>query len=161
MNLLCLLGSGNLASADGPDGLVGNDNLGPVTGANLGLEGVQLLGDDRDGGAGLTLLERLAAAPDDADAVVGSVLGLGSDNLVRLAENGPSLAVTQDRPGDVAVKELRDGQLTSKGTVGLVVDVLRGDGDLLAQRLTDGDEVEGWWCNNDLCGQKRKGWSVH
>lgn len=161
VNLLCLLGSGNLASADGPDGLVGNDNLGPVTGANLGLEGVQLLGDDRDGRAGLTLLERLAAAPDDADAVVGSVLGLGSDNLVRLAENGPSLAVTQDRPGDVAVKELRDGQLTSEGTVGLVVDVLRGDGDLLAQRLTDGDEVEGWWGNNDLCGQKRKGWSVH
>lgn len=161
VNLLCLLGGGNLASANGPDGLVGNDDLGPVTGANLGLESVQLLGDDRDGGAGLTLLERLAAAPDYADAVVGSVLGLGCDNLVRLAENGPPFAVAQDRPGDVAVKELRDGQLTGEGTVGLVVDVLRGDGNLLAQRLTDGDEVEGWWGNNDLCGQERKVWSVH
>lgn len=106
MNLLCLLGGGNLAGANGPDGLVGNDDLGPVTGANLGLESVQLLGDDRDGGAGLTLLERLAAAPDDADAVVGGVLGLGGNNLVGLAQDGPSLAVTQDGPGDVAVKEL-------------------------------------------------------
>lgn len=85
VDLLSLLSSGDLAGANGPDGLVGDNNLGPIASANLGLEGIQLLSDNRNSGASLTLLERLAAAPDDADAVVGGVLGLGGNELIALA----------------------------------------------------------------------------
>lgn len=59
--------------------------------------------------------------------------------------------MAEDRPSDVAVEKLRDGQLTSEGAVGLVVDVLRGDRDVLTQLFADGDEVEGWWGDDDLC----------
>jgi hypothetical protein len=45
---------------DIPDGLVGNDNLAPVL--DLVGNSLELLGDDLDGGAGLTLLKALTAA---------------------------------------------------------------------------------------------------
>lgn len=150
MDLLGLLSSGDLAGANGPDGLVGNDDLGPVR-ADLGLEGGELLGDDVDGLAGLTLLERLATAPDDADATVGGELGLGGNNLVRLVEDCSALAVAQDGPGGTSVLQLLDRDLTGVGTVGLVVDVLGGDLNLLGQGLTNGLQVEGWWGDNGLC----------
>lgn len=124
VHLLRLLGRGDLAGTDGPDRLVGNDDFGPVAGADLGLEGIQLLGDNRNSRAGLALLERLTAAPDDADAVVDRELGLGGDGLVRLAQDRPPLTVAQNSPGDAAVEKLRHRDLTSEGTVGLVVDVL-------------------------------------
>lgn len=150
MDLLGLLGGGDLAGANGPDGLVGNDDLAPV--ADLLLEGGELVGNDLEGLAGLALLEGLAAAPDDADAVLDGVLGLGGDGLVRLLEDGAALRVAQDGPVDVGVLELLDGDLTGEGTVGLVVDVLGSDLDgLLLQVLTDGQEVEGGRSNDGLC----------
>lgn len=148
VNLLSLLGGGNLAGTNGPDGLVGDDNLGPVR--DLGLEGGELFGDDGDGVAGLTLLEALTAAPDDAEAVGGGILGLGGNNLVRLAEDGTALRVSEDGPVDLGVGELGNGKLTSEGTIGLVVDVLGGDFDLGANLLTDRDEVESAGSNDDL-----------
>lgn len=106
VHLLSLLDGGNLASANGPDGLVGNNNLLPVGTRNLGGEGSQLLLDDGDGLAGFTLLEGLAAAPDDAHATVDGDLGLGSNNLVCLVQDGPALRVAEDGPVDAAVLEL-------------------------------------------------------
>lgn len=150
VDLLGLLGGGDLAGADGPDGLVGDDDLGPV-GADLGLEGVELLGDDGDGLAGLALLERLAAAPDDAQPAVGGDLGLGRDHLVRLAQDRATLAVAQDRPGHVAVLELLHRDLARVGAVGLVVDVLCCHLDVLVQRVTNVVQVQCWWRNDDLC----------
>ena len=149
VNLLGLLSGGNLAGANGPDGLVGNDNLGPV--ADLGLEGLELLADDLDGLARLALLEGLTAAPDDADAVVGGVLGLGGDELVGLLEDGAALGVAQDGPVDLAVDELGDGQLAGEGTVGLVVDVLGGDANFGAEVLANKDQVDGAGGDDDLC----------
>lgn len=148
VNLLSLLGGGNLAGANGPDGLVGNDNLGPV--GDLGLEGGELLGDNSDGVARLTLLEALTAAPDDAEAVGGGILGLGGNNLVRLAEDGTALRVTEDGPVDLGVGELSNGKLTSESTVGLIVDVLGGDFDLGTNLLADRNEVESTRSNDDL-----------
>lgn len=145
MNLLGLLGGGHLAGTDGPDGLVRDDDVlpGGLT-VQLLLEGSELLGDDVDGLAGLALLEGLAAAPDDAHAVVGGVLGLGGDDGVRVAEVGAALGVAQDGPGDVAVLELGDRDFAGEGTVGLVEDVLRGDLDAGAEVLPDQEEVECW-----------------
>lgn len=154
MDLLCLLGRGDLASADGPDGLVSNNDLGPVASANLGLEGIQLLGHDRHGRASLTLLEGLTAAPDDADTVVDCVLGLGGDGLVRLAQDRAPLAVAENGPGNAAVEQLRYGNLTSEGTVGFVVDILGSNLDLLAQLLTDELQIQSWRCDNNLCQRR-------
>lgn len=149
VDLLGLLGGGDLAGANGPDGLVGNDNLGPV--GDLGLEGSELLADDLDGLAGLALLEGLAAAPDDADAVLGGVLGLVGDDLVGLLEDGAALRVAEDGPVDLAVEELRDGQLAGEGAVGLVKDVLGSDTNLGAQGVADEDQVDGAGGDDDLC----------
>lgn len=140
VDLLGLLGGGDLAGADGPDGLVGDDNLGPVR--DLGLEGGELLADDLDGLAGLALLQGLAAAPDDAQAVLGCVLGLAGDHLVALAEDGAALGVAQDGPVDAAVLELRDGDFAGEGAVGLVVDVLGGDLNAGAEAFADEEEIQ-------------------
>lgn len=44
-----------------PDGLVGNDDLGPILLGQLGSDGVQLLGDNIDSLASFTLLSRVIA----------------------------------------------------------------------------------------------------
>lgn len=56
MDLLGLLGGSNLAGANGPDGLVGDDNLSPLLLGQLLGGGVELTGDDLDGLVGLALL---------------------------------------------------------------------------------------------------------
>lgn len=148
MDLLGLLSGGNLASANGPDGLVGDDDVGPV--GDLGLERLDLGRDKLNGLASLTGLEGLAAAPDDLEAVLGSVLGLGGDDLVRLADDGSALGVAEDGPVDLTVLELGDGDLASESTVGLVVDVLGGNLDILAESVADERKVEGRRRDNDL-----------
>lgn len=148
MNLLSLLSGGNLAGANGPDGLVGDDDLGPV--GNLGLEGSELSADDLDGLAGLTLLQRLTAAPDDRNTVVGSVLGLEGDDLVALAEDGAALGVAKDGPVDAAVLELGDGDFAGEGAVGLVEDVLGGNLDTLAEVFADEEQMQVGRRDDDL-----------
>lgn len=140
MDLLSLLSGGNLASANGPDGLIGDDDLRPVR--DLGLESGKLFADDIDGLAGLTLLQGLSAAPDHANAVLGGVLGLEGDNLVALAEDGAALGVAQDGPVDAAVLELRDGDFAGESAIGLVVDVLGGNFEALAEVLADEEEMQ-------------------
>lgn len=141
MHVLRLLSSSNLAGTNSPDGLVGDDNLAPVV--NVALEALKLLGNDIDSLASLALLEGLAAAPDDADAVLGSVGGLEGDGLVGLLEDGAALGVAEDGPVDVEVLELLDGDLAGVGAVGLVEDVLGGDLDVVLDALADEGEVEG------------------
>lgn len=148
MDLLSLLSGGDLASANGPDGLVGNDDVAPV--GDLVLEGLELLGDVLDGLATLTLLKALTAAPDDAQAVLGSVFGLGGNNLVGLANDGSSLGVAQDDPVDVVVLELGNGDLAGEGTVRLVEDVLGSDLDVVLDGLLDERKVEGGRRDDDL-----------
>ena len=149
VDLLGLLLGGDLAGANGPDGLVGDDDLGPV--ADLLLEGSELSGDDLKGLVGLALLERLAAAPDDAHTVVGGVLGLGGHDLISLAQDGAALAVAQDGPLDVGVLELVGAGLAGEGAVGLVEDILGRNGDLLLQGLAGSKQVDGRGGNNGLC----------
>lgn len=148
VNLLRLLGGSDLASTNGPDGLIGNDNLAPV--GELRLEGLKLLGDDLDGIASLTHLQTLAAAPDDAEAILSGVLGLGRDNIIRLVEECTALRVAKDGPGNVAVRELRHGDLAGEGTVGLVEDVLGSNLDLGSEKLTSEEEVEGRRSDDNL-----------
>jgi len=148
VNLLRLLGGSDLAGANGPDGLVGDDDLAPVL--DLLGDGGKLGNDDLHGLAGLALLEGLAAAQDDADAAVNGGLGLVGDEGVGLLEDDAALAVAEEGPGDVGVLELGDGDLAGEGAVGLVEDVLGGDLDALAGVLAGEEEVEGGRGDDDL-----------
>jgi hypothetical protein len=132
-----------------PDGLVGDDDLAPVL--DLVRNSLELLGDNVDGGAGLPLLEALTAAQDDADTAVERSLGLAGDEGVVLLQDGAALGVAEDGPCDAAVLELLGGDLTGEGTVGLVVDVLSGDLETLAEVLAGQKEVERGGSNDDLC----------
>jgi hypothetical protein len=120
----------------------------------LGLESLELLAHNLNGLSGLTLLEALTAAPDDADTVVSGELGLGGNHLVGLLEDGAALRVAQDGPVDVAVLELGDGDFASEGAAGLVEDVLGGHLNAGADAVTDELEVQGRRRNNDLCSWK-------
>lgn len=148
VNLLRLLGGGDLAGADGPDGLVGDDDLAPVL--DLLGDGGELGNDNLHGLVGLALLEGLTAAEDDADAAVNGGLGLVGDEGVGLLEDDAALAVAEEGPGDVGVLELGDGDLTGEGTVGLVEDVLGGNLNTLAGVLAGEEEVEGGRGDDDL-----------
>jgi hypothetical protein len=151
VDLLCLLSAGHLTGTNGPDGLVRDNNVLPRgLAVQLLLEGSKLLGDDLDCLAGLALLKGLATAPDDANAAIGGVLGLGGDDGVRVAEVGAALGVAQDGPGDVAVLELGDRDLAGEGAVGLVEDVLGSDFDARAEVLADQEEVERWRGDDNL-----------
>jgi hypothetical protein len=148
VDFLGLFGRGDLASTDGPDGLISNDDLAPV--GDLSLQGSELASNNLEGLSRLALLQAFAAAPYGADAVLGSVLGLGSNNLVSLAEDGPSLGVAQDSPVNAAVLQVLDGDLAGEGAIGLIEDILGGDANFLLDVLADEEEVEGRRGNNDL-----------
>ena len=131
-----------------PDGFIGNDNLGPVL--DLVGDGLELSGDDLNGLASLALLQALSAAEDDAKSTVNSGLGLAGNERVVLLENNPALRVAQDGPVDATLLELLHRDLTSKGAVWLVVDVLGSDLDALGQLVADQLEVDGRGGDNDL-----------
>ena len=149
VNLLGLLSAGDLAGADGPDGLVGNDDLAPVL--DLLGDSAELVGNDVDGLVGLSLLEGLANAENNTESVVESGLGLGGNEVVGLLEDDTTLGVTGQSPGDVGLLELAGRDLTGEGTVGLVEDVLSSDLETGAEVLTGEEKVEGRRGNNDLC----------
>lgn len=165
VDLLSLLGGSDLAGANGPaevsiewfwetrwanspDGLVGDDDLGPVL--DLGGDGLELVDDDLDGLAGLPLLQALAAAQDDAETAVDGSLGLVGDGHIVLLQDDPALRVAEDGPGDAGVLELLNGDLAGEGAVGLVVDVLGGDLETLAQVLAGQLQVQRRRSNDDL-----------
>lgn len=154
MDLLGLRGGGDLSGANSPDGLVGNNNVSPLLGADSLGDSTELCGDDGNGLVLLALLEGLAAAKDDADTLVKGVLGLGGDELVGLLEDDTALGVTDQGPADVGVLKLGRGDLAGEGALVLVEDVLGSDLDLLAELGACEEEVEGRRGNNDLCGVK-------
>ena len=149
VDLLSLLSAGDLAGTNGPDGLVGNDNLAPVL--DLLGDGAELVGDDLDGLVGLSLLEGLANAENNTEAVVKGGLGLGGDEVVGLLEDDTALRVTGQGPGDVGLLELAGRDLTGESTVGLVEDVLGSDLETGAEVLAGEEKVEGRRGNDDLC----------
>jgi hypothetical protein len=65
-------------------------------------------------------------------------------------EDYPTLGVSEECPGDVTVFELVDGDFTSESAVGLIEDVLGSDLKRALQVFTGKEEVECWWCDDDL-----------
>lgn len=58
--------------------------------------------------------------------------------------------MTEDGPVDVAVLELRNGDLAGEGTVGLVVNVLGSNLNVLAELVADELKVKSRRGNNNL-----------
>jgi hypothetical protein len=112
VDLLHLLRSGRLASADRPHRLVGEDHLRPVV--HNPLDGVQLPLDDLDGPVLLPFLQRLSEAEDDLDVVLERALHLLGDHLVRLPEVRPPLRVAQDHPRHLDVLQVLRSHLSSE-----------------------------------------------
>src|SRR5690606_37417807 len=91
VDLLRLLGAGDLAGADGPDGLVGDDALARLVGEESE-EGVELPADDLERLAALSLVEGLTDADDGDEALAHRVTDLVGDELVVLPEEVAPLA---------------------------------------------------------------------
>lgn len=76
-----------------PDGLVGNDDLGPILLGQLGSDGVQLLGDNIDSLASFTLLNRVIACEIGLD-IKSTERGITSrlSPMQRITLRPPSIA---------------------------------------------------------------------
>lgn len=70
--------------------------------------------------------------------------------FIVLLQHHSSLRVSDQRPVDVAVPELVDGDLARKGAVGFVEHVLRCDRQTLAEVLSREQEVQRGRGNDDL-----------
>ena len=128
VSLLGLLGRGSHTGANGPHGLVSNDNLAPVI--DLSADGLQLSCVDGVGLAGLALVQLLANAGHDAQVLLKSDLDLLGDNLVGLTEDVAALAVTKDDPVQTEVLDHGGAGLAGVCTVAVKGAVLGGQLDL-------------------------------
>lgn len=165
MDVLGLLSRGDLARANGPDGLVGNDDVPggqyrlkfqrkyslPVSLANLLGNRLELALTDLVGDALLTLLEGLADTGDNLEANGESSLDLVSDNLVRVAEKGAALRVAENDPRNSGILDLLGRDLASVGSRIDRVRVLGSDLDRGLDRARDIKQVDGRGGDDNLC----------
>ncbi len=89
------------------------------------------------------MLQRFAAAENDANAAVECCFGFAGDEVVGFLDDGSSLAVSEDRPRDAGVFELADADLTRESTIRPVEDVLSGDFDSFTEMFASQEQVYG------------------
>ena len=151
MDLLGLGWRRDLASADGPDWLVGDDDVLPLSWLEQSSQGLELGLDDLVNAAGLTLLEGLADAEDDLHPELQSLRGLASRVGVGLAHLSAALRVADDDALDAGVQEQLSGDLAGPGAWGLEVAVLGSNVDVAAfQELAQSDQLQGSRGDEDL-----------
>jgi len=149
VGLLSLLGGSNLASADGPDGLVSDDDLGPVV--NFLSDGSELSGVNFVSLVRLTLINLLTDAGHDGETVAQSELGLLGNNFVSLTKDVATLAVSENDPVDLGIDEHLSAEFTGVCAIVEKGGILSGDLNLGASKSSlHGGEVEGGWGNNDF-----------
>jgi len=138
------------ARADGPNGLVGDDDVGPLLFSEDGLEGAELSAGDVLDLAGVALFERLADAEDHAEPVFDSALRLLSADLVSLA-HGPALGVADNDVLQPEVDKHLGRDLARVGALAVDVAVLARDADVGPRELVvDELQVEGGRGHEDL-----------
>ena len=146
-----LIGGSGLAGADGPDGLVGDDDVlqfvsGHAVQRDLDLHTDQLLGH-----ALLALVEALADADDGLQAAGQSSLGALVDGLVGLGKVLAALAVADNDVLNAEVGQHVSADLAGEGTGLLKVDILGADVDVGALgHLDSGDKVGKGNADDDL-----------
>lgn len=143
-----LFGGCGLAGTNGPDGLVGDNHVGPVT----DLVGVRahLAGDDFVGVASLTLLQGLANAGNDLETSSQSMLGLLGDEFIGFLEDGTTLRVAQNDPVDIDVLQHGWRDFASEGTLRHLVGVLAGHADAAGQQVAGVHQIDGGAADDHL-----------
>ena len=139
---------GCLSSADGPDGLVGNDEVGPAGDGTL--YSVKLSLDDIIGLTSFALLKSLTDAEDDLEAVGLGAGSLGSDHLVSLTVELSALGVTNKGPLKAEVLDLLSRDLSGEGTVATTANVLGSDKHVRVEHGLGGGDVESDRGHDDL-----------
>ena len=71
--------------------------------------------------------------------------------MVVFLQDYSTLGVAEKSPGNVAVLELVDGNLTGEGPVWLVEDILSSDLETRSEVLAGEEEVECRWGDDNLC----------
>jgi len=125
VGLLGLVWGGSNSGTDGPDWLVGDDDLAPVV--NLLTDGSELSSVDLVGLSALSLIELLSDASHDLEVVVEGNLDLGGDGVVALTEDVTSLTVSKDNPVKAEVLEHGSTGLSSVSSVAVKGAVLGGE----------------------------------
>mmetsp|Transcript_104148 Transcript_104148/g.299743 ORF Transcript_104148/g.299743 Transcript_104148/m.299743 type:complete len:290 (+) Transcript_104148:121-990(+) len=149
VRLLRLVRRSHLARADGPDGLVGDDDVVPILdlrddGGELAL--VHLVCLPR-----LALLQHLADAQDDLDALLLADLDLLRRDLVGVAVLGAALGVADERPPDAEVGEVLRAPFPGEGTEACGRDILGGHGHAEGlDALLDHGDMQGGGADEDV-----------
>mmetsp|Transcript_127048 Transcript_127048/g.367788 ORF Transcript_127048/g.367788 Transcript_127048/m.367788 type:complete len:200 (+) Transcript_127048:414-1013(+) len=125
MRLLRLIRRRHLACADGPHGLVGDDDLVPIL--HLRQDGRDLALVHLVGLPGLPLIKLLTDAEDDLHALLLALLHLLRRDLVGLAILGAALRVPDQRPRHAEVHQVLGGVLACERTEAGRAHVLGGD----------------------------------
>jgi hypothetical protein len=158
MGLFSLRRGGHLAGANGPDGLIGNDDAVPVSLGETSGDGGQLGGTHSHRGAILTLGELLANASNDRETGGDGSGGLLANNLIGLAgiaKADAALRVASQGPLDVAVREHSGTGLASPRTVAVDTTVFGRNVDLGAERSLALVQEDGGNSNHNLRGKKK------
>lgn len=103
--------------------------------------------------AALTLRATNYIFASQVSTVQTSLVQIGDTQItyvVVFPQQHPPLAVSDDRPVDLGIPQLLDANLTREGAIGLVVDVLRRDGDLRVGQLAGQQQVDGRRGNDDF-----------
>jgi hypothetical protein len=122
---------GHAALADGPNGLVGQENLRRRAG-DTGQRGRDLPCEDLVGAGRGLVLRVLADADQGSQAASQGGRDLEPNRLVGFPEVRPPLAVSELHQGRAAVCDLGHGDLAGPGPASLPVTVLRADPDRAA-----------------------------
>src|SRR5207247_334256 len=139
------------ARPDGPDRLVGEDDLLHLRRRHAGEPGAQLTLDRREGESLAPLLRRLADAEDRREPVGHGGAELEIDDLVGLADLLAPFGVADEHPTAAEVGEHRRRDLAGVGARGLVVTRLRPELDRAAgEHLGDGGEGGEGRADDDL-----------
>ncbi len=145
------LGRGGFAGADGPDGLIGNDDGRGHFGGDAGERSGDLGLENLFGFAGFALGEDFADADDGNQAVLERGVELLVDDFVGLGEVLAALGVADERMRAADGLELADGGFAGVGAFFGKVDVLRADGDVRSLGgFNDGGQQDGRGEQGDL-----------
>ena len=130
------------ASADGPDGLVGDDKLGDLFGRNAVKVGFDLANGMLDVLASLANLEGLTTADDWGHSIFDDLLSLGIDQFVGLVVVLATLGVAND---DIAATQFRQhgaGHLAGVGAIVVSRNILGTVGDRQLVTINDDGRSE-------------------
>ena len=143
MSILSDLWGGSLSGSNGPDWLVGDDDVGPVVA--LLSDGIQLSIIDILGLSRFSFLEQLSNAGKDSETIVNGQLGLQGHVLVALTVEGSSLGVTSEGGGHSHVFDHANGKLSGIGAISCQGKVLGGHLDVILHNSLNGGQMEGGW----------------